>query len=152
MLKKTVEYTNLMGNQVKKTLFFNLTQTEAVEFAMELPDEVTKTVGEDPEVNVEAASLKLVQKLGSKGVFGFVKNLVLKSYGIPSEDGDSFVKNEKIREEFEHSLAFDTLFMELMQDDNAAAQFVNGVLPAKLAEKAAQVTAANPQPTLVQNN
>lgn len=143
MLKKTVNYVDFNDNATSENLYFNLTQTEAVEFAMDLPDAVTKTVGDGATVDVNAASIELVKQLGNKGVFQFVKDLVLKSYGVPSADGKKFVKSAQLREEFEQSLAFDTLFMELMSDDNAAAQFVNGVLPAKLAERIPEVTGNN---------
>lgn len=134
MLKKVITYTNYDEEEVTKTLYFNLTQSEAVGIALDLPDDVSETVKGDEAMDLEQASSKLVEKLGNKGVFEFIKQLVLKSYGVRI-DGDRFNKSDKIREEFEQSLAFDAILMELMQDDIAAANFVNGVLPAKLAEK-----------------
>lgn len=143
MLKKTVNYVDFDGNNVSEECYFNLTQTEAVGIALDLPDDVTETANAantEDSVSLEQASVKLVEKLGNKGVFEFIKQLVLKSYGI-RVDARRFDKNEKIRDDFEHSLAFDAIIMELMQDDIAAAEFVNGVLPAKLAEKVADVKA-----------
>lgn len=90
-------------------------------------------------MDLNEAGIKFVEKLGGKGVFEFIKQLILKSYGIKSADGRKMEKSPAIREDFEQSLAFDTLFMELMQNDLAAAEFVNGVLPASLAEKVAGV-------------
>jgi hypothetical protein len=140
MIKKTVTYTDFDGNQVSEELHFNMMQTEALEFGMELPEEVVKTVGDGTAVDVNAASIELVKQLGGKGVYEFIKKLVLMSYGV--REGKAFIKNAKIREEFEHSLAFDTFFMNLMSDDALAAEFVNGVLPATLADKLpnAQIT------------
>lgn len=150
MIKKTVNYTDFDGNQVSEDLYFNMMQTEALEFGMELPEEVIKSVGDGTNVDVNAASLELVKTLGGKGIYNFIKKLVLMSYGV--REGKAFIKNDKIREEFEHSLAFDTFFMELMSNDEAAAEFVNGVLPATLADKMQAVASDNAQITMVPKN
>jgi hypothetical protein len=142
MLKKTITYTDFNGNEVTEDLYFNLTKTEAVEFAMDLPDSVSKTFNDGTPVDVNQASVELVNQLGNKGVYQFVKSLVLKAYGIKSEDGKRFIKKPELTEEFEQGLAFDAFFMELMSDDKAAADFVNGVIPASLADQAKQITAA----------
>lgn len=136
MLKKTITYENYDGEQVTKTLYFNLTQTEAIAIALDIPDDVTEAAREEASVDLEQAGAKLIEKLGNKGVFEFIKQLVLNSYGV-RVDGDRFEKSDKIREEFAQTLAYDAIIMELFNDDIAAAEFVNGVLPKKLAEKVA---------------
>lgn len=139
MLKKTINYTDFDGAYRSEVHHFNLTQTEAIEIALDLPDDVTRTAQDVESMDLNEAGIKFVEKLGGKGVFEFIKQLILKSYGIKSADGRKMEKSPAIREDFEQSLAFDTLFMELMQNDLAAAEFVNGVLPASLAEKVAGV-------------
>lgn len=136
MLKKTVNYFDFDGNERTEDLYFNLTQTELVEMAMELPDGVTDSVGNDPaKIDEKAAALKLMETLGNKGVLEFIKNLLLKSYGIKSEDGRRFEKSEEISKEFSQTLAFDTILMELMSNDVEAANFVNNIIPSKLVDK-----------------
>ena len=55
----------------------------------------------------------------------------------------SFKKNPEITEAFISSPAFDSLFMELMQDEKLLEEFVQGVMPKDLAAQAkAQITAA----------
>lgn len=136
MLKKTVQYTDFDGNERTEELYFNLTQTELVEMAMELPDGITDSVGSDPaKIDENAAAVKLMEALGNKGVLSFIKNLLLKSYGIKSEDGRRFEKSEKISTEFSQTLAFDTILMDLMSNDVEAANFVNNVIPSKLVDK-----------------
>lgn len=137
MLKKTITYTDFDGNVRNEIHHFNLTQTEAIEIALDLPDDVTATAQDVESMDLNEAGIKFVEKLGGKGVFEFIKQLILKSYGIKSADGRKMEKSAAIREDFAQSLAFDTLFMDLMRDDLAAAEFVNGVLPASLAEKVA---------------
>ena len=57
------------------------------------------------------------------------KEILLKSYGKKSPDGRLFMKNDEIRAEFEASPVYDELYMKLFTDENAAADFVNGVIP-----------------------
>lgn len=134
MLKKTVTYVDFNDNKRTEDCYFNLTQTELAEILFQVPGEVTENLyQDDSEEAKEQAALKLIDKLGGDGVFQFVKELMLKSYGIKSQDGRRFEKSEQISTEFSQTLAFDTLFMELMKDDVAAAEFVNGVIPANLA-------------------
>ena len=136
MIKKTITYTDYNGNERTEDLYFNLTQTELVEMAMELPDGVTDSVGNDPsKIDEKAAAMKLMETLGNKGVLEFIKNLLLKSYGIKSEDGRRFEKSEQISREFSQTLAFDAILMELMSNDVEAAKFVNNIIPAKLVDK-----------------
>lgn len=146
MLKKTITYSDFDGNPRTEVLHFNLTQTEALEIALDLPDDVTATAQDLEAVDMNTAGAKFVEKMGSKGTFEFIKQLILKSYGIKSADGRKFEKSPAIRDDFAQTLAFDQLFMELMQSDIAAAEFVNGVLPASLAEKVSQV---NPTGNLI---
>lgn len=137
MLKKTVNYVDFEGNNVSETLWFHLHQTELLEFAMDLPDGVVSSVGDDPsKVDTEEAAQKMMTALGGKGIVDFLKKLLIKSYGIrPEGNATRFVKTEQIAEEFSQSLAFDAIFMELLADSNAASDFVNGVIPAAVIEK-----------------
>lgn len=136
MLKKTVNYFDFDGNERTEDLYFNLTQTELVEMAMELPDGVSSSIGNDPsKIDEKAAAMKLMETLGNKGVLEFIKNLLLKSYGIKSEDGRRFEKSDEISREFSQTLAFDTILMELMSNDVEAANFVNNIIPSKIVDK-----------------
>lgn len=137
MIKKTVTYEDFDGNQRTEDLYFNLTKFEATEFALDLPNEITSEVEKEgaDAANMESVS-RIVQKLGGKGIIDFIRKLVLKSYGIKSEDGRRFEKSEKISTEFSQTMAFDNLMMELLTDDDAASKFINGVIPSELANAA----------------
>lgn len=137
MIKKTVNYEDFDGNKRTEDLYFNLTKFEATEFALDLPDDITNEVTKEgaDATNMESVS-RIVQKLGGKGIIDFIRKLVLKSYGIKSEDGRRFEKSEKISTEFSQTMAFDNLMMELLTDDDEAAKFINGVIPADLANAA----------------
>ena len=82
---------------------------------------------------------RIANEMGSKGVIDFIKNLVLKSYGEKSDDGRRFKKSPELSEEFSQTIAFDTFMSELLSDDNAAANFVNSIIPADMSEKLSEV-------------
>ena len=65
------------------------------------------------------------------------KDLVLKAYGVKSDDGRRFIKSKELSDEFSQTEAYSQIFMELATDDKAAAAFINGIVPADLAQKAA---------------
>lgn len=137
MLKKTIKYTDFDGNERIEDHYFNLTQSELMEVLFSLPGEVKQDLSKPDMENFEQqAALKLIDRLGGDGVFNFVKSLMLKAYGVKSEDGKRFKKSEEISKEFQETLAFDTMFMELMRNEKAAADFVNGIIPANLLQNA----------------
>ena len=143
MLKKTVNYEDFDGNKRTEDLYFNLTKLEATEFALDLPDEITDEVVKEgaSAANMEAAT-RIVQKLGGKGIIDYIRKLVLKSYGIKSEDGKRFIKSEEISTAFSQTEAYSNLFMELASDADAASTFVNGIVPQVEESKAMPVAPA----------
>lgn len=136
MIKKTVNYTDFDGTEKTETLRFNLTQTELVDLAIGLPDNVSTIVKDNQESEVsDEQALKILEALGGNGVFDFIKKLVAKAYGelVELPSGKTiFKKTPEIAEEFTYSMAYDAVVMELMQSDEAAADFVNGLITSKV--------------------
>lgn len=128
MLKKTVTYTDYNGVERTEDYYFNLTKAELAE--MEL-----STTGGFAEM-----IKKIVAAKDLPSIIRVFKQLVLKSYGIKSDDGRRFIKSEEIRTAFSQTEAYSTIFMELASDDQAAADFVNGIMP-KMDTKAAHAVA-----------
>lgn len=138
MLKKTVNYVDFDGNNRTEDLYFNLTRTELIEVAMDLPESVNDVVGDDPsKMTDEAAAQRLLGALGGKGIIEFIKKIVLKSYGIKSADGRRFEKSEAISTEFSQTLAYDMVMTEFLTDENAASAFINAVIPSDMVNKIA---------------
>lgn len=138
MLKKTITYENFDGNSVTEDLYFNLTKSELIEIAIDLPDGMSD--GINPEnIDEEQAVSKIMETLGNKGILRFIKDLVLKSYGIKSADGRRFAKvddnGKALSIEFSQTMAFETILDEFMTDDVAASNFVNSIIPAAIADK-----------------
>lgn len=142
MLKKTIEYTNFDGVEMKEDFYFNLTQAELTELQMSKAG----GFGEYIEKIVAAKDVPTLAKL--------FKDLIMLSYGEKSADGKRFVKKapdgHRLAEDFIETEAYSTLYMELIMDDKAAANFVNGIIPADVREKAT-ATAQNPNHPALQH-
>lgn len=137
MITRTVTYADYDGNTRKEKLYFNLTQFEATEIAVELPDGVTEELKNEDGDDQTTVAVHLIEKLGNKGVMDFIKKIVLKSYGVKSPDGRRFIKSEELTTEFTQTPAFSEFMIKLLTDDNEASSFINGVIPAELAAKIA---------------
>ena len=104
------------------------------ELATELPDGVADDLNANSSPQEIVAIV--VEKLGQKGIIEFIKKLILKSYGIrkTGQDGKTrFLKTAEITEDFASSVAFQDFVMKLVEDDDAANKFFNGVIPSELA-------------------
>lgn len=140
MHKKTVTYKDFDNNERTEDLYFNMTKTEMTEFALELPDGVSDTVDKDPKnMDVDKAASKIATMLGKKGVFNFIKDLVLKSYGVRKDDGRRFAKTDEngrpLSIEFAQTMAFETIMEEFRTNDIAASEFINALIPGDIADK-----------------
>ena len=120
MLKKTITYTDYNDVERKEDFYFNLTKAEITE--MEL-----STVGGFAEM-----IQKVIDSQDTPQIIKIFKDLVLKAYGEKSQDGKRFIKNDEVREAFAQTEAYSELFMELATDADAAAKFVNGIIPKDL--------------------
>lgn len=122
MLKKTITYKDFDGNERTEDFYFNLKKSEILEMHLE-------TVG-----GLKQMLETIIAKQDAPKLTTVFKELILKSYGEKTPDGKRFVKSPELSKEFEETNAYDILFMELMDANNAAA-FVNGIIPAELAEE-----------------
>lgn len=135
MIKRTINYTDFDGNQRSEDAYFNMTRTELIAFSFDMPNEVTNSIDDPKNVDIEAAGAKLVEKLGNSGIFNFVLDLVFKSYGKKSEDGRRFIKSEELSTEFTQTLAYDEFIVDLFSDEKKATEFINGIIPAEMAKR-----------------
>lgn len=127
MLKRTIVYEDYEGNEVTEDFYFHLSQAELVEIELSYKGGLSKMLEE------------IIKDDDGATIVREFKKIILGSYGVRSDDGKRFMKSQQLREEFEATEAYSTLFIELIADASAAADFVNGIVPAKLAEKAQAV-------------
>jgi hypothetical protein len=136
VLKKTITYEDFNGETVSEDFFFHLSKAELVELEM------------SQKGGLSEALERIIAAEDAKSIIKEFKNIILTSYGKRSDDGRRFIKNQELRDEFESTEAYSTLFMELVTDPNAAAEFVNGVIPKGMAEEAAKVVQPETKPEL----
>ena len=129
MLKRIIEYTDYNGQNRKEEFHFNLSKAEIMEMELGVSGGFTEMVNRIINANDTPALMKIF------------KDLVLKAYGIKSDDGKRFIKNDALRDEFAQTEAYSVLFMELALDAEKASEFIKGVVPADLAEQAAAMEA-----------
>lgn len=120
MLKKTITYTDYNGMTRTEEFHFNLTKAEIVEMEMGTSGGLAEMIQ------------RIVAAQDTPSIIKVFKDLILKAYGQKSPDGKRFIKNEELREEFSQTEAYSQLFMELATDSEAAAAFVNGIVPADI--------------------
>ena len=142
MLKKTISYIDFNGNEVTEDFYFNLTKAELAE--MELKETIIK--GEE-QTGGMVEKLNAIAKSGEgRLIIEVFKDIIAKSYGVKSEDGKRFIKSPELFEEFSQTEAYSELFLSFVTNADAAAQFMNGIMPADSAKKA-QETPHPPQLT-----
>lgn len=132
MLKKTITFTNFNDEEVSEDFYFHLSKAELVELEL------------SHQGGLSASLQRIVQAEDGKGIIAEFKNIILSAYGIRSEDGRHFTKNQTLRDEFASTPAYSELFMELVTNTDSAIEFVNGVIPQGMAEEAARLAALKP--------
>lgn len=129
MIKKTVTYTDYNGVERTENFYFNLSEAEVMEMEMGTEGGMAESIQ------------KVVDAKDAPAIIRVFKDLVLKAYGVKSDDGRRFMKTKpdgtRYADDFKETEAYSQIFMELATDADAAAKFVNGIVPAKLAQKAA---------------
>lgn len=126
MLKKTITYTDYNGTERTENHYFNLSKAELTE--MEL-----STTGGFAEM-----IQNIIDAQDGPAIMKIFKDIILKAYGEKSPDGKRFIKSDELSTAFSQTEAYSELFMELVTDAEKAADFVNAIIPADVAEKAAE--------------
>lgn len=120
MLKKTVNYVDYNGVERKEDFYFNLSKAEITEMELSVDGGLTQMI----KGIIDAKDNKEIMKL--------FKGIILKAYGEKSADGKRFVKSEEISKAFSETEAYSELFIELLMDEQKAADFIKAILPADL--------------------
>lgn len=124
MRKETITYVDFNGNERTEDFYFNLTKAEVMKMEMSTKGGLAEMIN------------RVVQAQDQPAIIQIFEDLILKSYGIKTPDGRGFRKSKEITDEFKETEAFSQLFMKLATDADAAAKFVNGIVPADMAQQA----------------
>ena len=117
MLKKTITYTDFDNKSRTEDFYFNLTKAEITEMEMATEGGLAKRLE------------KIIQEQKMDQIIAEFKDIIRRSYGEKSPDGRRFIKSKELCDAFEQTEAYSELFMELATNAEAAAEFVNGIIP-----------------------
>lgn len=123
MLKKTISYVDYNGTKRTEDFYFNLTKAEISEMELEIPGGMSEMLK------------RITAAQDTPTLVKIFKDLILRSYGVKSDDGRRFVKSQQLKEEFSQTEAYSELFMELATNADAASAFINGIIPADVAKE-----------------
>lgn len=129
MYKETITYTDFNGVERKEDFWFNLTKAELIKMELMTAGTFTDMIQ------------RIINAKDTADIIKQINNLLLEAYGVKSEDGRFFHKSDEIRKNFENSEPYSIMFMKLVSDDEAAAKFINGIMPKDVLEAAAQENA-----------
>lgn len=124
MLKKTIKYTDYDGNEREEDFYFHLTKAEVVDWLT--------TSRED---SLDKVMEKIVRTNNKRELVDIFKDFIYRSYGEKSLDGRRFIKTKEVKDNFTETEAYSELYLELLGDAKAAADFFNGVIPSDLAKE-----------------
>jgi len=116
MLKQRVKYEGFDGEIIEEDLYFNLTRMDLIE----LNDRYDSK-------DMAAYMDKIVKEKNVKELYRVLKDIVLMAYGVKSEDGKRFIKNQTVKDEFAESLAFAQLIEDFHETETAMSDFVTGI-------------------------
>lgn len=116
MLKQSITYVDFNGAKRTRDFFFHLSKAEVAKM------ELSQAGG------MEAWVHRLINVDDRKTMIEIFDNFIRASVGEKSADGQSFIKSPEITEAFFQSEAYSVLFMELVQDAEKFAAFVNGLM------------------------
>lgn len=129
MYKTAVTYTDYNGDVRTEELYFNLNEPEFIRFDVRYPGGLTNFI---PTLGVQMGKdgkAEFTPDADTNALFTFFEDLIKASYGVKSDDGKRFVKNEgEVGREFMETAAYASFFRQITSDSDSAAAFVNGVL------------------------
>lgn len=133
MLTKKITYKDFNGNELTEEFYFNLSKPELMEMQLSVDG------GFDKFLN------KVIEEKDNAKLLNLFKMFILKSFGVKSEDGKRFIKNDAYTEAFTQTNAYSELYMSLVTNTDEAIAFITGIVPEmpELDDKIAEIKAAN---------
>lgn len=116
MLKKTITYTDYNGVERTEDFYFNLNKREVISMELGIAGGMSEMIK------------KITKEQDTPNLIKLFEDLILKAYGEKSADGKQFKKSKELSEAFSQTEAYSNLFVELLTDATAGADFVNALL------------------------
>jgi hypothetical protein len=125
MYKITESYVDYDGNERKEDFYFNFTEQEITRMQYTTEGGLAEMIK------------RIIEAKDTPRLIQIFEDLITKSYGQKSPDGRRFIKTPELTEEFKQTEAFSQIYMRLATDEKAATDFVNNVVPKKMADAVA---------------
>ena len=129
MLKKIITYTDYNGVERTEPFYFNLSKAELMEMELGVTGGMTEMLD------------KIIAAKDAPSLMKTFKEMIMKSYGIKSDHRKRLIKSQELSTAPTQPEPYSVLFMELITDDKAAADFVNGIIPNEIQGEVAAQTA-----------
>lgn len=123
MFKKTITYIDYNGQERTEDFYFNLSKSEMIMLESTTPG------------GYAAMLQRIIDSKDNISLMKTFTDLIKMSYGVKSDDGKRFVKNEQVVDDFMNSAAFDQMFTEFFTDENSASDFAKGIMPQDLSRQ-----------------
>lgn len=131
MLKKTITFTDYYDVERTEDFYFHITEAELIDLEMD------SGVGFENYVN------SVIRARDTKSLKDLFKKIVQMAYGVKSADGRRFMKSDEITRDFVETEAYNIIYTELVMDASKAADFIKGIMPKKIQEKANEMPEFN---------
>lgn len=115
MIKKTIKYVDLEGNELVEDFYFHLFSPEVVR--------IEASTGMDLKSYIQ----KLTADQDAEKMVAFLEKIILTAYGSRANGGKSFIKTPEATKEFEYSQAYAELFEEIITTPEKAQEFATGI-------------------------
>lgn len=117
MFKKSIKYVNFNGDEVERDFYFHLSKAELLDIGAG---------------NIQERINRILATKDTAGILAEFKALIHMSVGVRSEDGETFIKDERAQQLLIFSPAYDELLFELLADAGKATEFIKGLVPEKM--------------------
>lgn len=117
MLKKTITYEDYNGIERTEDFYFNLSKSEIMSWQLGVSGGLAELLS------------KIVNAKDIPELVEYFEELILRAYGEKSPDGKQFIKSDELATAFKQTPAYDMLYMELIESEDYASEFVKGILP-----------------------
>lgn len=133
MLKKTIKFLDVDGNQLEEDFYFNISKAEFAEME----------IGEAKHGGLSALIEKIVEEQDGKRIMELLNEIIKTAYGKKSSDGRKFIKSQEVWEDFYYTDAHSELLFEFYTNPDSLVDFLRGAAPTEIQQKMEDVDFEN---------
>jgi hypothetical protein len=126
MYKKVIKYTDFNDVEREETFYFNLSKVELTRMSFRHGGAFQDFLQ------------NLIDTKDATRMYEMFEELVQMSYGVKSDDGRRFIKNQEVLDAFVQTDAYSELLIELLNSADAASEFVTGIMPKDISAEVAK--------------